>query len=149
MRRIWVLVPLTREVGIDWMLEALGGLGGAIRVTESMAGGGDGSVVGGGGIVGCERRGGAVTGGTVRKALGVLIDAMLGERGAGGIFGAIIDCRGGTGDGDAGRTYRLQRASNPSGPWTTFAALTARPNGAVEHLDSTPLDSAFYRVAAP
>ena len=52
--------------------------------------------------------------------------------------------------GDAGRTYRFQRASDPSGPWTTFATLTAPPNGAVEHLDPAPLASlAFYRVAAP
>jgi hypothetical protein len=52
--------------------------------------------------------------------------------------------------GDAGRTYRLQRASGPPGPWITFAALTAPPNGAVEHLDPAPLAShAFYRVAAP
>lgn len=104
MRRIWVLAPLIRDVGIDWMLDALGGLGCEIRVTESTAGGGDGSVEGGGGIVGFERRGGALTGGTARNALGVWIEAMLGARGAGGIFGAIIDWRGGTRDGDAGRT---------------------------------------------
>jgi hypothetical protein len=52
--------------------------------------------------------------------------------------------------GDAGRTYRLQRASDPSGPWTTFATLTAPPDGTVEHLDPVPLTSpAFYRIAAP
>jgi hypothetical protein len=52
--------------------------------------------------------------------------------------------------GDAGRTYRLQRASNPAGPWTTFATLTAPPKGAVDHLDPAPLSSpTFYRVAAP
>jgi hypothetical protein len=52
--------------------------------------------------------------------------------------------------GDAGRTYRLQRASDLSGPWSTFAALTAPPDGAVEHLDPAPLGSPkFYRVAAP
>jgi hypothetical protein len=52
--------------------------------------------------------------------------------------------------GDAGRTYRLQRTLDPSGPWSTFAALTAPPDGAVEHLDPTPLASpAFYRIAAP
>jgi hypothetical protein len=52
--------------------------------------------------------------------------------------------------GDAGRTYRLQRASDPSGPWTIFASLTAPPEGPVEHLDPTPLASpAFYRIAAP
>jgi hypothetical protein len=51
---------------------------------------------------------------------------------------------------DAGRTYRLQRASDPAGPWTTFAALTAPPNGAIEHLDPAPIaSSAFYRIAAP
>jgi hypothetical protein len=50
----------------------------------------------------------------------------------------------------AGRTYRLQRASDPSGPWSTFASLTALPNGAVEHIDPAPLASpAFYRIAAP
>lgn len=27
-------------------------------------------------------------------------------------------------NGDAGRTYRLQRATDPSGPWSTFANLT-------------------------
>jgi hypothetical protein len=27
--------------------------------------------------------------------------------------------------GDAGRTYRLQRDSDPAGPWITFAALVA------------------------
>ena len=48
------------------------------------------------------------------------------------------------------RTYRLQRASDPSGQWTTFATLTAPPNGAVEHLDPAPLAfPAFYRIAAP
>jgi hypothetical protein len=52
--------------------------------------------------------------------------------------------------GDAGRTYRLQRASDPSGPWTTFATLTAPPDGAVEHLDpAPPAAPAFYRIAAP
>lgn len=52
--------------------------------------------------------------------------------------------------GDAGRTYRLQRASNPAGPWTTSTVLTAPPDGAVEHLDPAPLASpAFYRIAAP
>lgn len=52
--------------------------------------------------------------------------------------------------GDAGRTCRLQRASDPTGPWNTFATVTAPPNGAVEHLDPAPLSSpAFYRVAAP
>jgi uncharacterized delta-60 repeat protein len=52
--------------------------------------------------------------------------------------------------GDARRTYRLQRASGPAGPWTTFATLTAPPDGAVEHLDPAPLASpAFYRIAAP
>jgi hypothetical protein len=52
--------------------------------------------------------------------------------------------------GDAGRTYRLQRASDPSGPWITFASLTAPSDGAVEHLDPAPLSSpAFYCIAAP
>jgi hypothetical protein len=54
--------------------------------------------------------------------------------------------------GDAGRTYRLQRASDPAGPWSTFATLTAPPDGAVEHLDTAPLCCSqmyFYRVAAP
>jgi hypothetical protein len=52
--------------------------------------------------------------------------------------------------GDAGRTYRLQRTSDPAGPWTTFAAFTAPPNGAVEHLDSAPPASpTFYRITAP
>jgi hypothetical protein len=52
--------------------------------------------------------------------------------------------------GDAGRTYRLQRASDPAGPWSTFATLTAPPSCAVEHLDPASLASpAFYRVAAP
>ena len=52
--------------------------------------------------------------------------------------------------GDAGRTYRLQRASDPSGPWTTFATLPAPPDGAAEHLGPAPLSfPAFYRVAAP
>jgi hypothetical protein len=52
--------------------------------------------------------------------------------------------------GDAGRTYRLQRARDPAGPWVTFAAVTAPLDGAVEHLDSAPLSSpAFYRIAAP
>jgi len=51
---------------------------------------------------------------------------------------------------EAGRSYRLQRASNPAGPWTIFAALTAPLDGAVEHFDPAPLASpAFYRVAAP
>jgi hypothetical protein len=54
--------------------------------------------------------------------------------------------------GDAGRTYRLPRASDPSGPWSTFAALTAPPDGAIEHLDTAPpccFQSYFYRTAAP
>jgi hypothetical protein len=53
--------------------------------------------------------------------------------------------------GDAGRTYRLQRASDPSGPWVTFASLTAPPDGAAGHLDPAPLSSSpnFYRIAAP
>ena len=52
--------------------------------------------------------------------------------------------------GDAGHTYRFQRASDPAGPWYTFANLTAPPDGAVEHFDPTPPASpAFYRIAAP
>lgn len=52
--------------------------------------------------------------------------------------------------GDAKRTRRLHRVSNPAGPWTNFATLTAPPGGAVEHLDPAPFVSpAFYRIAAP
>jgi hypothetical protein len=51
---------------------------------------------------------------------------------------------------EPGRTYLLQRAPNPTGPCTTFAFLTAPPDGTTEHFDPAPLASpAFYRVAAP
>jgi hypothetical protein len=45
-----------------------------------------------------------------------------------------------------GRTYRLQRASDPAGQWSTIVTLTAPPDGAVEHIDAAPLS---YRVSAP
>lgn len=105
MRRIWGFVPLMR-VGMDCTAELLGIPFVDTRETDSTAGGGDGSVAGGGGIDAIdERRGGGETAGIGRIALGVLIDVMVGARGGGGIFGAIIDWRGGIGDAwPAGRT---------------------------------------------
>ena len=85
-----MLVPLIR-VGIDCTPELLGMQLVATRPDErgSRAGGGEGSVAGGGGIVGCDRRGGAVTIGTGRMALGV--GMFWGTFGGGGMRGATMD----------------------------------------------------------
>ena len=63
----------------------------------------------------------------------------------------LHDCRNLRFDGDVGRTYRLQRAANPSGPWGTIALLKADSTGAVDRSDCWPSYylPLFYRVVAP
>jgi uncharacterized delta-60 repeat protein len=52
--------------------------------------------------------------------------------------------------GDTGRTYRIQRASDPAGPWATLATVTAPPGGVLEYLDPpSHFTAGFYRIAAP
>jgi hypothetical protein len=50
----------------------------------------------------------------------------------------------------AGRTYRLQRATNILGPWETLDTATATSTGALTFTDGLPPDPiAFYRVVYP
>jgi trimeric autotransporter adhesin len=52
--------------------------------------------------------------------------------------------------GIADLTYRLQRAANLAGPWSSIATNTAPPSGLVEFHDLfAPPDNAFYRTAQP
>ncbi len=49
--------------------------------------------------------------------------------------------------GVPGARYRLERASNPNGPWSSTAPQTAPPSGLVEFWDFLPpVDRAFYRT---
>jgi hypothetical protein len=53
-------------------------------------------------------------------------------------------------NGVPGSTYRLQRAPNVTGPWTTSAPQTAPPSGRVEFWDLFPPPGrAFYRTVQP
>jgi len=51
--------------------------------------------------------------------------------------------------GIARRTYLVQAASDPSGPWTTLDSVTAASNGRVEYTDAPTQDPRFYRLAEP
>ena len=52
--------------------------------------------------------------------------------------------------GHADLSYRLLRASDPSGPWPGIATNSAPPSGLVEFHDTLPPpDRAFYRVRCP
>ena len=52
--------------------------------------------------------------------------------------------------GVPGCTYRLQRAPNPTGPWTTSAPQTAPASGLIDLPDLFPLPAqAFYRAVQP
>jgi uncharacterized repeat protein (TIGR03803 family) len=47
-------------------------------------------------------------------------------------------------------TYRIQRATNPAGPWSTLFMYTGNASGLFQYLDTTaPAGSAFYRVTSP
>jgi len=53
-------------------------------------------------------------------------------------------------NGVPGSTYRLQRATNVTGPWTTSAPQTASASGLVEFWDLFPPPAqAFYRTVQP
>lgn len=50
--------------------------------------------------------------------------------------------------GVSGRTYRIERATSPTGLWATNAILIALTNGPLEYLDTNaPPGSAFYRTS--
>ena len=50
----------------------------------------------------------------------------------------------------AGRTYDVQRAPTPNGPWTTLATLLAPVSGPMEYHDANPPPAqSFYRTACP
>ena len=50
-------------------------------------------------------------------------------------------------DGLPGRSYEVQRAGSPSGPWATISTVAASSQGLVEYVDSSPpVGSAFYRA---
>lgn len=53
-------------------------------------------------------------------------------------------------DGIRGNTYRVQRAVNLSGPWSTLGFWTIGPDGVGHYADSGPLpNAAFYRTVYP
>jgi hypothetical protein len=48
------------------------------------------------------------------------------------------------------RTYEVQRALTPTGPWATIATVTAASDGTIDHIDAgQTADSAFYRIVQP
>jgi hypothetical protein len=51
--------------------------------------------------------------------------------------------------GIARRTYLVQAASDPSGPWTQLGSVTAASNGRVDYTDAPSQDPRFYRLAEP
>jgi len=54
------------------------------------------------------------------------------------------------GAGQAGLSYRLQRAASLSAPWASIATNTAPPSGLLEFHDLTPLPGrGFYRTVQP
>jgi hypothetical protein len=52
--------------------------------------------------------------------------------------------------GDKGRTYRIQRALDPAGPWSTLGTVTFPSDLPTEYLDPLlPTATVFYRITAP
>ena len=52
--------------------------------------------------------------------------------------------------GIPGRTYTLQRAESPSGPWATLSAVIVGPDGTGRFDDTNaPATSAYYRTMYP
>jgi hypothetical protein len=51
--------------------------------------------------------------------------------------------------GIARRSYLVQAAPNPSGPWTQLGSVTAAFNGRVDYTDAPSQDPRFYRLAEP
>lgn len=52
--------------------------------------------------------------------------------------------------GIPGRTYQVQRATSPNGPWSALATLVAPLFGLLEYQDTNPPQpSAFYRIILP
>ena len=47
------------------------------------------------------------------------------------------------------RTYSLQRAPSPTGPWTTIAPVIVGFNGLGQYLDTTAIPPAYYRTTYP
>ena len=52
--------------------------------------------------------------------------------------------------GIPGFNYEIQRATSPSGPWSTLVTQPAPANGLFSYTDPSPLSpSAFYRLIQP
>jgi hypothetical protein len=53
-------------------------------------------------------------------------------------------------DGVPGRTYSLQRAASPNGPWETLASVKADASGTGSFLETAaPPSGAYYRTSYP
>jgi hypothetical protein len=52
--------------------------------------------------------------------------------------------------GTPGVTYRIQRATDIAGPWTTISTQTVTASGIISYTDAAPpAGQAFYRVVTP
>jgi hypothetical protein len=51
--------------------------------------------------------------------------------------------------GIPGRTYEIQRAAVPAGPWTTVQTVVCPANGIMEYLDVGAAPAGFYRTIIP